>query len=183
MARKDPPYFIAILPPAEISEEVTSFKQYIADECGARHAFKSPPHITLQPPFTWPDQDIGRLTDFLQEFVQTEKSFYLELKNFGAFPPRVLYVKPVDNDALHQLFKRLILAMESQLQVHDPRNHSRPFRAHMTIAHRDLDEQDFPGLWEHFSQQQYARMFKADALALLKHQDGMWHVSQTFAFK
>ena len=46
-------YFIALLPPVEVAEEVTEIKQFFARNYNSRAALKSPPHVTLQPPFAW----------------------------------------------------------------------------------------------------------------------------------
>lgn len=177
-----PLYFIALLPPEEIQREVTAFKQYIADHWGPRHAFTSPPHITLHPPFAWTNAQLPDLQQCLKNFAAGQRSFYLHLKNFAAFAPRVLFVHPEKSPELERLFRQLLLELEASLGISDPRHHSRPFQAHMTIAHRDVSEQDFPAIWAHFKAQTYDRIFRAEALTLLKHQSGQWQEFQTFRF-
>ncbi|MTJ07719.1 2'-5' RNA ligase family protein [Anabaena sp. UHCC 0204] len=54
-------FFIALLPPQHIQEYANSIKQYFADKYASRSAQKSPPHITLQPPFEWPDNAVSNL--------------------------------------------------------------------------------------------------------------------------
>ena len=87
-----PLFFIAILPDTEIQAEITAFKQTCADKFNARHAFKSPPHITLQMPFRWPLENVNTLENELADFAEHQIPFSIELKNFNCFAPRVLYV-------------------------------------------------------------------------------------------
>ncbi|TNE49434.1 MAG: 2'-5' RNA ligase family protein [Bacteroidetes bacterium] len=183
MAKRPPLYFIALLPPEEISQEVTAFKQILSDRWGARHAFNSPPHITLQPPFPWPDQQLTDLIRVLEKFAQQHSSVPVLLQNFGAFPPRVLFVQPLKSPQLEQLFQALIKDLEHELGLSDPRNHQRPYHPHMTIAHRDLRESDFPEAWRFFKQQRYERYFDASELGLLKHINGKWEIVRTFPFR
>ena len=62
-------YFIALLPPDSIQDYATEVKQYFADNYDSKHAFKSPPHITLQPPFEWDSSKIIDLEECLEKFV------------------------------------------------------------------------------------------------------------------
>lgn len=173
--RKDPLYFIAIVLPEDLQTEVTAFKHHIAQTWGPRHALRSPPHITLQPPFAWPDQRLPALQDCLRAFAAGQKCFYVHLKNFDAFPPRVIFVKPAANPGLEKLFSRLTAELEAKLGWKDARN-ERPFHAHVTIAHRDLEAGQFPAVWQYFKGQTYERVFAADNICLLKLVEGSWQV-------
>jgi 2'-5' RNA ligase len=44
-------YFIAIIPPQPYKEKIAGIKQSFAEIYHVSHALKSPPHITLIPPF------------------------------------------------------------------------------------------------------------------------------------
>jgi 2'-5' RNA ligase len=46
-------FFIALLPPLEVQEIATKIKLEFAEIYNSRAALKSPPHVTLQPPFRW----------------------------------------------------------------------------------------------------------------------------------
>lgn len=180
--KKHPLFFIAILPPKDLQREITAFKNHIADTWGVRHALKSPPHITLQPPFAWPENDLAALKKCLSDFASQQTPFPVELQNFGSFPPRVIFVKPLKNKFLEQIFQSLHTTLECDLGFADQRN-LRPFHPHITIAHRDLDERDFPDVWAFFREKKFERKFEADALALLRNVQGKWEVEETFPFE
>jgi 2'-5' RNA ligase len=55
-------FFIALLPPQMIQDYANQIKQYFAEQYTSQGAQKSPPHITLQPPFVWEDAKPGFLT-------------------------------------------------------------------------------------------------------------------------
>lgn len=180
--RKDPLYFIAILPPAEIQEEITAFKNNIAESWGPRHALRSPPHITLQPPFAWPDQRLSELQACLRDFAAKQTRFYVQLKNFGAFPPGVVFVQPVLSKELAGIYTNLIQCLQTELGFTDTRN-QRSFHPHMTIAHRDVDAAVFPDIWRQFKGMPYERVFRAELISLLKLHEGKWKPGIAFPLR
>lgn len=179
--KKEPLFFIALLPPENLQREITAFKNHIADTWGARHALKSPPHITLQPPFAWPENELVSLKKCLADFAAQQTPFTIELQNFGAFPPRVIFVKPLKNRFLEQIFQNLTAALKQDLGFDDPRNQW-PFHPHITIAHRDLDEHDFPDAWAFFQEKNFEKKFETDALTLLRNVHGKWEIEAQFPF-
>lgn len=179
--KKNPLFFIAVLPPDEVQRTVTAFKNHIAEKWGPRHALNSPPHLTLQPPFEWPEHDLDALKDCLNHFAARQTSFAIDLDGFGSFPPRVVFIKPLKNKLLNQLFHHLVTCLERELGFSDPRNR-RPFHPHMTIAHRDLDESDFPDVWAYFREKNYKCRFETNALTLLRNVRGKWEVEEMFSF-
>lgn len=179
--KKHPLFFIALLPPEDLQREITAFKNHIADTWGARHALKSPPHITLQPPFAWPEDEIVSLKKCLSDFAAQQTPFSIDIQNFGAFSPRVIFVKPLKNRFLGQIFQNLSTALKRDLNLDNPRNR-RPFHPHITIAHRDLAERDFPDVWAFFQEKNFERKFETDTLTLLRKVQGKWEIETQFPF-
>ena len=177
--RRDTLFFVALLPPEHLQREVTAFKNYIAEKWGAHHALNSPPHLTLQPPFVWPENDLEALKNCLAGFASRQTPFTVELSGFGAFPPHVVFIKPLKNRFLSRLFHNLVICLERELGFSDPRN-QRPFHPHMTIAHRDLDARDFSAVWSYFVEKKFERQFEANVLALLRNVRGKWEVEEQF---
>lgn len=177
----DPLYFIALLPDPVIQKEVTGFKQECARLFGASHALKSPPHLTLLPPFPWHPADLQKLGKALGAFAASQKPFEVALENFSCFPPRVIFVNVATNPSLHRLCEALQTQLEQTLGLKNKRG--RGFNPHMTIAHRDLRQDTFPEAWAHFSKIIYRRTFKADRLALLEHTKQRWEVYEEYFFE
>lgn len=84
--------FLALLPPPDLQEQVTAIKQQFAEQFASRAALRSPPHITLVPPFEWPTAQLAALTGSLEAFAKEQAPVAVELCGFGAFPPRVIYI-------------------------------------------------------------------------------------------
>ena len=176
----NPLFFIALLPSREIQDETTAFKLECARLFGASHALNSPPHVTLQAPFRWPLEQLDELQSTLTEFANGQMSFAVALKDFSCFRPRVLFVGVEKGKSLLELQEKLANHLLRKLALKDKR--SRRFHPHLTIAHRDLKEADFPAAWKHFSKKSYQRHFPAKGLYLLRHQGGKWEVIDEFKF-
>ncbi len=177
---RDPLFFIAILPGEEIQREVTGFKQECARRFKASHSLKSPPHLTLIPPFPWPQSKLGELGKALKDFTLNKTQFDIELKNFSSFPPRVIFVDVVENQPLKDLQLALFHHLKKTIGLEDERGNR--FHPHMTIAHRDLKSRVYPDAWAYFSKMEYQRTFQADGISLLEHLKGRWEVREHYFF-
>jgi 2'-5' RNA ligase len=171
-------FFIAILPDVEIQAEVTRFKEWAAKNYRSAHALRSPPHITLFPPFRWRNSEVQNLEATLREFAAGEASFYLGLKDFDCFSPRVIFVDVMESRELKNLQSRLQKKLESDLDLKN--KDTRPFHPHMTIAFKDLKRGVFPEAWSYFSAQKYERFFAVKDIALLRHNGELWEIKRQF---
>jgi 2'-5' RNA ligase len=167
-------YFLALIPPPEIQAEATTLKQYFRENYRSQAALKSPPHITLQAPFTWPDQERDRLFTTLGTFRSSAASIPVHLSGFGAFPPRVIFLAVQHTSALMQLQAELSQYLAATLGIVDARSRDRPFHPHLTVAFRDLKPAAFRQAWPEFEQRPADYRFAASAIALLRHTGKAW---------
>ncbi len=79
---KEQLYFLAIIPPQPIYDEVMTLKQEVLEKFDSKAALRSPPHITLHMPFKWKEKKEEHLIQKLSEFQFEASSFSLELQNF-----------------------------------------------------------------------------------------------------
>lgn len=172
-------YYIALIPPNHILEHVTQVIQHFADNYNSRGALKSPPHITLQPPFKWDESNITQLQQHLKNFTSSRTHVLITLNQYGAFPPRVIYIDVLNTPELTALQSDLMIYMES-LGICDPNAKTRPFTPHMTVAYRDLTKQNFKLAWQEFEHRQVNFEFIADNIYLLLHDGKRWNVSSQF---
>ncbi len=175
-------FFIALLPPQDIQDYANEIKQYFADNYASCGAQKSPPHITLQPPFEWADANISLLEASVREFASEQKSIPITLSGFAAFPPRVIYIDVVRSQELLTLQANLMADAESKLGIVDEVSKTRPFAPHMTVAFRDLTKQNFKAAWPEFEKRQLYFEFMADKLTLLLHDGKRWNIKSEFNF-
>lgn len=175
-------FFIALLPPTEIQEEITHIKHHFATTYESRHALKSPPHITLQPPFKWLSENLPKLEEKLSVFAQKKSPFLIKLSGFSAFPPRVIYVDVIKNPELFKIQNTLIDHLEKTLNIVDERSKSRPFSPHVTVAFKDLTRNNFKTAWLEFKDREINFEFTVTHLTLLIHQNHKWEIQQNFPF-
>ncbi|MBW4577362.1 MAG: 2'-5' RNA ligase family protein [Aphanothece sp. CMT-3BRIN-NPC111] len=181
-------FFIALLPPQEIQDYVNGIKQHFADYYGSRAAQKSPPHITLQPPFEWEIEAVPVLEQCLSKFAgarspcaeRDRPPVPITLSGYGAFAPRVIYINVLKTPELLILQKDLMAEVEASLGIVEPVSKRRPFAPHMTVAFRDLTKQNFRAAWPEFQQRELHFDFTATLVTLLIHDGKRWNVHSEF---
>ena len=174
-------YFIAVVLPMDIREEVYNFKKIMTDKYFARHAFKCPAHITLHMPFKWKSTQEGELYRVLTEISTGMRSFELVLQNFGAFGPRVIYINVVENNLLRMLRDQVLREMRKK-HVYNGEYRNEGFQPHITIAFRNLRKANFFEAWDAFKYQKYERSFFVNEITLLKYQSNNWNQMRSFPF-
>ncbi len=174
-------FFIALLPPQAIQDYATGIKLHFAQRFSSRHALKSPPHITLQPPFKWRIDREQELNQSIATFAQTQAPIPIALNGFAAFAPRVIYINVDQTEPLLTLHQTLIEHLETTIALVDPKDKSRPYTPHMTVAFRDLTKQNFKVAWQTFKDRELYFEFTASHLTLLRH-TGNWTIDQEFPF-
>jgi 2'-5' RNA ligase len=173
-------YFIAIIPPSPVYEEIWKLKQYFQEKYHTRAALNSPPHITLHMPFQWKLHKEEGLVEQLGTFIKRLDPFKICLDNFSSFPPRVIFINAIMSEALENVQKNLERFCKRELNLFNANYQDRPFHAHVTLAFRDLDKQEYKVAWEEFKDKEYKAEFIADKIALLKHDGKTWHVFKVF---
>jgi 2'-5' RNA ligase len=175
-------YFIAIVPPPLISQEVDKLKDYFKAHYQSRAALNSPPHITLRIPFLWKEANEGVLISSLNEFAGKQRPFTVSLLNFSSFAPRVIFININEKESLIQLHRDLRQFCETKLSLVDTSPKDIPFHPHLTLAFRDLRKQMFLLAWEEFSKRTFSASFKVDKITLLKHNGKIWEGYKNFLF-
>jgi 2'-5' RNA ligase len=174
-------YFIAIIPHANLRDQIKGIKERMQTEYGSGHALKSPAHITLQIPFKRSSAEEARLAEALRRFAADEQSFSLELNGYGAFAPRVIFIKIVEPDPVARLHSHLKKVLIEELHF----NHDEVMNAiqpHITVATRDLTKEAFNEAWPEFQNQAFRASFEVKSIFLLKHNGRHWDILEEFPF-
>ena len=174
-------YYIALLAPDAINEDVMRWKHFMRDRFGCTVALKSPAHITLIGPF-WMKTDLQPILDIsINEFASTRESVLICLKNFDCFKPRVIFVQVENSEQLRLLQSDF----EKHLSINNSfpiKGETRSFHPHITIANRDLHKKDFIEAWEYFKNKTYHASFVANGITVLKHSGIKWEPVYTAFF-
>ena len=175
-------YFIAILVPSPYAESIDVIKGDFAVNFGSAHALRSPPHITLIPPFTRSVHDEGRMHSVLKSYAARCCPFMVDLDGFGAFAPRVIYVRISAVPGLETLYSGLAETCRAELGIATAEKTGRSFNPHLTVAHRDLQPDQFHRAWEKYRERPFHGSFLVDQLSLLRHKESGWEVLVTCPF-
>ena len=169
-------YFIAILPPQEIQDEITAFKNEIAQKFDSKHALNSPPHITLHMPFKWKDKKFDQLQEVIRSINDRLVPFKIELYDFDFFEPRVVFVNVIGTEELDNLQKTVITACRKELKLDNGNYKDRPFHPHVTVGFRDLRKARFYEAKSEFENRKVYFEFMTSEITLLKHDGKQWKV-------
>ena len=169
-------YFVALVPPSAIEEEVLVMKMEIKKRFGAAHALKLPAHITLIPPI-WLERE-QEFANVLQSVAEEQLVLPVKLKNFGHFGQRVIYINVEDHEPIQELHQLLSRSLAKFL----PEGKNANLQPHITVATRDLTREKFQMAWEEFRNRFYHTEFGATALTLFKHNGKTWDIIKAFSF-
>jgi 2'-5' RNA ligase len=168
-------YYIAIVAPEEINQQVLKWKNYFKDHFDCTVALKSPAHLTLIPPFWMKDDLESDLVNSIKGFSITKHKFEITLKDFAGFNPKVIFVDVVKSEmlhGLHQSFNEFIF-QQNKFPI---KKDDRPFHPHVTLATRDLYKKGFQEAWEIFFNKKYEAFWMVNGISLLRHNKKNWDV-------
>lgn len=175
-------YFIAIIPPKEICDDIIALQLDFAHHYKTKAALKVIPHITLKTPFKLPASGHAGLKQWFEQLFIDSDPFRVELKDFDAFPNKfkpVVYVNPIMNTALYSLHKEIIRSFRisyPELKIIDT---ELKFKPHITIAYRDLMPDKFLEAWNIYQTREFRAAFDVSSFHLLQHNGKAWNIIET----
>ena len=182
MVKNEQKYFIAIVPPLPLRDEIQSLKARIGAIYHTKGALRSPPHITLHMPFLWDGKKEEKLFRALQTFAQSNDRIAITLDGFACFAPRVVFLSVSENQPLADLQRKLFRHCKVSLNLFNANYRDRPFHPHVTLAFRDLKKPEFYMAWEEFKEKKFEATFQVNTVTLLKHDGEVWKEFKTYHF-
>jgi len=173
-------YFIALLPTAEVGKEIIKIKQEFAEKYGPTYALKVLPHITLQVPFTADPALEKAFCDELAEFAKSQAPFEVSLNGFGTFPNkqnRVLFINVEKSETMSAMHRQLINFLRKEFGFSTMLART-GFTPHVTVAFKDLEDDQFNKAWPEYENKEYQASFKVNNLYFLRHNGKSWEVLQ-----
>jgi 2'-5' RNA ligase len=172
-------YFIAIVIPEPLQQEIENIKQDLFNNYGLKGALRSPAHITLHRPFEWKEEKEEQMVEKLRDFKFDQK-FDLQIKDFAYFEPRVIYADVLKNETLYQLHNDLSSFAKKELRLFNETEDMRGFHPHITVAFRDLKNPLFYELQSLFKEKTISGSFAYQGFSLLK-LDKRWEELRFFS--
>ena len=174
LTKKPKQYFLALVPPDPVYGEALKLKEYFREKYNSKASLNSPPHITLHMPFQWREEKEQELVNAFTKFRSEVQPFVLQLRNFGSFPPRVIFIDVVQSEELNKLQKNLLRFCKRELNLFNADYKNQPFHPHLTLAFRDLKKSMYAEAWHEFSSKGFDGEFLVDRFQLLKHNGKVW---------
>lgn len=175
-------YFIALVPEGKIQEDATALKEEMKTLFNLKYSLKSPAHITLKMPFIWNENKESALIYKLQKFFEGHEMFELQLKGFGRFSNRVIFVDVRPSRPLTNLQESLGKFCKLELKLNNELS-DRAFHPHMTISFKDVKPKNFDLYWKHILSKEFDADYPVQQAALLKRIEGRWEVIAVFTLK
>ncbi len=175
-------YFIALMPPTPLLEEIKMIKEHFKNTYQSKAALNSPPHITLHMPFEWKATKEEKLLSTLTKFSTGKSAFEIQLNGFACFAPRVIYVNVAESEPLRLLQSELHRFCKKELNLFNARYRDLPFHPHITLAFRDLKKEHFDNAWTEFKEKKFSGDFIVTKISLLKHDGTVWNPYMDFHF-
>jgi 2'-5' RNA ligase len=172
-------YFIAILPPNELMNEVENIKVDFAENFQSRGAKNAPAHITLHMPFLWKLEKEQQLIFALSELQKNNTSFEINLNHFSHFQDRVIFIDVKISDYLKQIQKDVVDCMK-RLFIFNQLDDKRGFHPHITVAFRDLKKEQFEKAWYVYKNKKFDKNFICSSISLMRKENNLWEEIYTF---
>jgi len=175
-------YFIALVLPDQLNEEVLKWKHYMHERYQCKVGLKSPAHITLVPPFWLDESKEDNLLIDVNTIANKQKSFTVQTNNFSAFKPRTVFIDVAKNESLNLLKKKVDTFFKDN-EFYKIKIDNRPFHPHITIATRDLFKKSFYEAWPVFEKEKLEKQWEAKGISVLRHNKKNWDVIFTSQFE
>lgn len=173
-------YFIALVPPQPVYDDALKLKHYFKAQYNSKAALNSPPHITLHMPFKFKESKELALIEALTRFSAQQTAVEIQLNNFNAFEPRVIFIEVIKNEKLEALQKQLKRFCKMELNLFNADYKEFAFHPHITLAFRDLKKPAFYEAWTEFKERKFEATFTASSIILLKHDGVEWKEFKAF---
>ena len=167
-------YFIALAATGDLAEKIRLIRVHCSEKYRSKKALRSPPHITLIPPFKQEASIEAVIEKKLTPFFRKYSPFVIDLNGFGRFDNRVIFIKPEKNPYLQKLEEELRNFLSEEFSFIEPKP-ARAFNPHVTIASGDLSKKNFHPAWQEFENMTFHEMWSVSSAHLLKHDGKKWN--------
>lgn len=128
-------YFLAVLFPHRLEEEIRNFKQDFADNFNAPAALKPPGHITMAETFRADHRMIRQYLPSLKNLFASFSPFECRNRNFGSFPKHTIFAAIENPEPLTKIRQELYFQRKHSNLLNQQAIPSQHMHPHATIAY------------------------------------------------
>jgi|CXWJ01.1.fsa_nt_gi 2'-5' RNA ligase len=176
-------YFIALLPSNELTNKIDLERKSFSEKYQSFHALKTAPHVTLIAPFKRAENFEVEMHLQIQDFFTRINSFQVSVNGYGCFQKnnKVIFFKVEKSKELIAMHRQFVYFLRMQLNFSEKET-SYMYHPHITIAHRDLTDDNFEKAWSEYEAKKFNADFLCHQAYLLKHNYSKWEVLSVFNF-
>jgi len=169
-------FFVALMPPSELSEIIDNIRKQCSIEYHVFRALKVPVHMTMAPPFKIDSKIENKMIASLKEASNFDP-FDQYLKNYGTFPEHTLYIQGDKTREIVQLHNAIKTCLRPYLsKIYGP------ITPHITIAYKDIQD-SYSLIKEAYKTKQFDAQFRVNKFTLLKHDRTKWNIHKEYEFR
>lgn len=168
-------YYLALLPPDPIEQEIRAIKELLKSKFNVKYALNSPSHVTLKMPFSYQEAKEENLVKQLTSFLHKYTPFSLKISGLGHFGKRVIFHPILLSEPLSTL--QAALGAYCKKSLHLPLELSdQNFQPHLTLAYKDLKKDIFTEALAFAKAYPIEAEFEVEKLFLMKRTQGRWNI-------
>ena len=165
-------FFFAIPLPEQLKSEIQVITEEISEKYQTRKALNSEPHITIIPPFWYPNTKTDTLKNVITHVSKFTWDFPIELDGYNTFPRNVLFIEVLMSEDLQLCHDQTYNCLPRDLFYKIKRYPS--YHPHITIAFKDIGNNEFAEAKREYLPLEFSRIFNFESIALYKHNGRSW---------
>jgi len=176
-------YQIVLNPHPDLRNRIAELRNEVNKEFKTTSPLSSKVNLVLAV-FTQVEMMEKRIVDHLNKIGLGYPPFKVELKDFGTFPTHTIFINMISKIPVRSLIKQIRSETQRLMKLNDEHKPYFIVDPHIVIA-RKLDPSQYEKAWLDFSNKHFTGRFIADAMLLLKRNQGekAWQIVQRFDFK
>lgn len=173
-----PLYFVGLIPQGEVKKQIDNIRNQNSGRFGCRVALKSPPHITVLPPFRIEPENVEAMKSVVRSSFPSPNGLLVKFSDVGTFERRTIFLDVLNDHHLNAFdvkAKELVAAYPHYFQ--NARFHE-VFHPHVTLANRDILPEYFDEMVSYLRNKIYPIMCDSLRLEILHLERGRWEIVQ-----
>jgi 2'-5' RNA ligase len=176
-------YKIVLHPHAELRNKIAEIRNHFNKEFKVTNPVSSKVDLVLAR-FKQVEMMEGRIVNKLNSIGLGYPPFKIELKDFGSFPSHTIFINVISKVPVQALIKQIRSETQRLMKLNDDNKPYFDMEPYIIIG-RKLVHWQYEQAWLAYSNKHFTGRFIADAMLLLKRQEGerAWQIVQRFEFK
>jgi len=160
-------FWVGIVLPNKTCKKLFRIEKEISEKYKTYYSLKSRIglHLTLTYQGNIKEGNLEKIEKAVNEISETTKSFEVEIKGIRRFcKNRFIYAKIIKSKELNDLYKKLFCRLSEFGKIRP----LRIFKPHITLAYKDITEENFNEAFKEFKDKKISYEFKVNKLYLAK---------------